>query len=594
MSLKLNKILLVLLLIQVPSEGIGNKHETFLNQLLKIVHHERSVETLFLLYHTKELNCSLQNWNPEKVPTLRLNELTDVNFEKSFNHNALGVVCVTEYSYEVLLKTLSKAFETIRQERIILLIHRRPNPDVMQDISYQVKGLQFINLLVLITEEQSFTDLIAPGFRLQPFPEPHFKKVRNLFASKDIFPHPANYHGRLANAIPNEMYTTYGPGSRIISEFAKKYNITLRLQWPPHQNTTGITYEDTYDLNMNLRLFDRKNSLDYINVVTTVSTNCLIVVVPCGMELNGMDIFKELGLGTLTWSALIFFIIFTAVESVFIYISNRINGTNFIMRFTSPLVSLRAFRAIMGQSFPVSNRSSRSIQLLLCLMSLFGTLFGSFFACKLSSFLTKKPYYPQVETFPELRESGLTVFVDGFTREYIEREINGDFFKQEVPNVRTMSTLKLINLLQSVKIRAGFLVHSLPWGAFKKATEKLNHRVYCEGKNLTIVENVPMMIALRRNSIFSRQMRNFILNMAVSGLDKQWFKKYAHKVKADIKLSLQGFKMDQSHIPLSLDHFKWLWILLGIAYIISFVVFVIEICWARTHKRIRRNNHTIC
>ncbi|XP_017007331.2 uncharacterized protein [Drosophila takahashii] len=594
---KFRMLLMVILLIQVPSEGDGDPRVNFLNKVLYFVRNERSVETLFLLHHTEDTNCILKDWNPMGVPTLRSNELTDLSLENSYNHNALALVCVTEHFHGELLKTLARAFEGMRQERIILLIRRKPDPDLMHHISQQVKDLEFLHMIVLIVEKQDYNDVIAFALRLKPFPEPHFKKVRNLFTGKNIFPHYASFQGRVASIIPNEVQSVYRAGSQIILEFARKYNASLRLQGSATQDKTEIP-KDNYDIDMNLRLSNSKNFSNNIFLVATLSSSSLLIVVPCGMELSGVDIFKELGMGTLTWSALIFYLTFALVEATFVYISNRINGTHFSIRFTNPFVNLRAFRALLGHAFPVSNRSSPSIQLFLCLMSFFGTLFGCFFACKLSSFLTKKPHDSQIETFSELRESGLTIVVDASTKEFIELEINGDFFNHEVPNVRITSSLEFIKLIDSLEMNAGFLVHSIPWTFFKEVMKELNRKVYCEGKNLTIIENVPSTFFLQRNTIFSQKMRDFILNTDVSGLGTYWMKLAGQQIKASIKASIKssmrGFEEHPSHLPLSFDHFKWLWTLLGIAYIISFMVFVMEICWAKSHKRMRRGNIYPC
>ncbi|XP_043656052.1 uncharacterized protein LOC122622016 [Drosophila teissieri] len=578
-QLKCFNVFLLLLLIYDLSEGTENQHEIFLNTLLQAVHGDRPVDTLFLLHQSNCSNCSLQDWNPSGIPTLRSNELTAFDLEQNFNHNALALVCLTRNSFRELLSTLAKTFDCLRQERIILMIHQKPDPSFIEDISHELKDLQFLHLIVLIVEENGNGKVSASTLRLQPFPAPHFKRIGNIFAIKKIFYHSINFHGRVLNTIPSDIRVLFEALTQLFAEFARRHNSTLQIQ-----NST-IKGKDNYDIDMNTQVHSSKSLSDHMNIAMDMNSNSLIILVPCGTELRGLDIFKELGLRTLTWLALVFYIIFVVVEMTFVFISNRFNRRNFSMRYTNPLVNLRAIRAILGQAFPISHRSSLSIKHFFVFMSLFGTLFVAFFDCKLRSFLTKKPYYSQIENFSELRQSGLTVVVDPPTRQFIEQNINADFFRVEVPNVKTATSRELMNLVYAFDAKWAFVSHSIPWRAFKEEMKSLNLKIYCESKNLTILDNVPLTFSLRRNSIFSRHLRHFIIKSADSGMSTYWFKMAGKRIRKLIKTSLRGFEEQLSYHPLSFEHFKWLWTSLCIAYVISLVVFMMEILWAKYQRR---------
>ncbi|EDW97956.1 uncharacterized protein LOC6537699 [Drosophila yakuba] len=579
-QLKCFNVFLLLLLIYKPCEGM-NQHEIFLSTLLQTVHSDRPVDTLFLLHQSNCFNGSLQDWNPSGIPTLRSNELTAFDLEQNFNHNALALVCLTRNSFRELLNTLAKTFDGLRQERIILMIHQKPDPSFIEDISHELKDLQFLHLIVLVVREKWNGTISASTLRLQPFPAPHFKQIGNIFEIKKIFYHSINFHGRVLNVIPSDIRVLFVALTELFVEFAHRHNSTLQIQ-----NST-IKEEDNYDIDMNTHLHNSKSFSDHKHIAMDMNSNSLIILVPCGTELRGLDIFKELGLRTLTWLALVFYIIFVVVESTFVFVSNRFNRRNFSMRYTNPLVNLRAIRAILGQAFPISHRSSLSIKHFFVFMSLFGTLFVGFFDCKLRSFLTKKPYYSQIENFAELRQNGLTVVVDPHTRQFIEQEINADFFRVEVPNVKTATSRDLMNLVYSFDMKWAFVSHSIPWRAFKEEMKSLNLKILCESKNLTILENVPLTFSLRRNSIFSRHLRHFIIKSADTGMSTYWFKVAGKKMRKFIKTSLRGFEEQLSYQPLSFEHFKWLWTSLCIAYVISFMVFMMEILWAKYQRRTR-------
>lgn len=586
-QLKFINIFLVLLIIYGSSDGTENQHEIFLNRLLQAVHNERSVETLFLLHHSNFANCSLQDWNPPRIPTIRSNELTVFNVEKTFNHNALALVCLMKNSYREILNTLAKSFDCMRQERIILMINRKPDSKFIEDITHEVKNLQFLHLIVLIVQEKSNGQVSASTLRLQSFPEPHFKRIRNVFAIQRIFYRPINFHGKVLNAIPNDIRILFVALNEMFTEYARRYNSTLRIQNRTIKEDIEDITEDNYDIDMKIQLHNSQNFLNHMNIAMDIGSNSLIILVPCATELRGLDIFKELGVRTLTWLALLFYIIFVLVEMLFVFISNRFNGRNFTMRYTNPLINLRAVRAILGQTSPISNRYSLSIQHFFVFMSLFGTLFGGFFDCKLRSFLTKRPYYSQIENFSELRKSGVTVVVDHTTRQFIEQEINANFFRDEVPNVRTTTIQELINHVYSYDRKFAFVANSIPWRTFREEMKSINQKILCDSKNLTILENVPLTFSIRRNAIFSHHLRNFIINAADSGMITCWFKTAGKVIRKHIKTTLRESEQQPSYLPLSFDHFKWLWAVLCIAYVMSFMVFVMEILWSKYQRRTR-------
>ncbi|XP_043064846.1 uncharacterized protein LOC122320717 [Drosophila ficusphila] len=580
-GLKSSNILLVLLLFCAQTAGIENPRERFLDDLLNSIHNERSVDTLFLLQQSGDPNCSFQDWNPRGIPTLRANEKSILNIKKYYNDNALALVCITKNSFQVLLNILARTFDGMRQERIVLMIPHKPSSDLIKTISRKIEHLQFLHMILLVVEEPYNTEFPVTAHRMKPFPEPHFKRVRNLFSGTKIFKKPVNFQGKVASAIRDRDFSPYKFTLNLVTAFSRKYNTTIKPQRSVNQKRNK-TRKEYFDIDMTMVMNDSKNLTGYVNLIGVTAT--LMIAVPCGKELSSMDIFKEVGMGTVAWSALIFYILFGLVESAFVYLSPPKNGRKVSVKFMNPLVNLRALRALLGQSFPVSNRYGLPIRQLFLLMSLMGTLFGCFFGCELSSFLTKKPLYPQVNTFPELRESNLTIGVDNPTRYFIERELDRDFFRTEVPNMKNFTFTGFTKLVESFDMNFGLLVHSQPWNALKQELEVLNKKMYCDAKDLTIIHNVPLMLPVRKNSILAPYLHDFNIDVFDTGLMMHWIKVADQEIKNDVKSVLKSFEMEPSYVPLSFEHFKWLWTLLGISYAFSIMVFIMEIIWAKSQK----------
>lgn len=76
------------------------------------------------------------------------------------------------------------------------MINRKPDSKFIEDITHEVKNLQFLHLIVLIVQEKSNGQVSASTLRLQSFPEPHFKRIRNVFAIQRIFTVPLTFTER--------------------------------------------------------------------------------------------------------------------------------------------------------------------------------------------------------------------------------------------------------------------------------------------------------------------------------------------------------------------------------------------------------------
>ncbi|XP_016959698.1 uncharacterized protein LOC108031010 [Drosophila biarmipes] len=432
---------------------------------------------MVIIQHSQNRNCSLQHWNARGVPILRANELASIKVRGIFNEMVLVLVCIDSESDSQLLEIVADALDTMRQERIILWSQREPSKELLDHISRLSIKFKFAQILMLAMADN--TEGNPTLYRMNPYPTPQFKNVSNI-KSPVFLESGYNYYGMTAlvrsSADSNiRFYVSTLTGSIPIShvedfeiiEFARTYNLTLKLC--DENDTTARDFDIQFGQRFITRNFP--NQMDFINPSTASS---LIVIVPCSRQWRFVDVLQRLGAPTLFLCLLAVYVAFVSMESLILWLTHRISGETGRMANLNPLLNPRAFRAILGLSFPEIRRSSTPLRQLVLAISVFGFIFSNFFSCKLSALLTRPALNAQVRNFEELRASGLITLTDEYTHSFIESEIDPEFFHEVIPNYL---------IIQDSYQRS------------------IGERVYCGPENLTIAWNIPRMYVLGNNSI---------------------------------------------------------------------------------------------
>ncbi|XP_033244118.1 uncharacterized protein LOC108153954 [Drosophila miranda] len=447
------QVVLILLLAQAVSGTTEQPQMTFLTNLIQSIHKEVPIRTLLMLQHHLDKDCSIQDWNPDGIPILRANELIEIDMRKHFNHMSLALVCLEEPSHlSLLLDSLAKTFDHLRYVRILLWTQGNPAEEFLKQISDKAEEHKFLHMIVLGCHQRGEVSL----HRLCPFPSPQFERIENIssIAGSTFNPRKLNYLGKNALVFPNRdapvNYTTkYAPTGdfpvtrmedKQIIEFALRYNLTLVLTEKQDSDVA-----DPYsDIQLNPRPVLSNDLVDQIECVNTFSVSSLMVVVPCGRVTSITDVFHKLDLRTWFLYILSVYATFVVAETVILVATHRISGRSYRLTNLNPCVNMRAFRAILGLPFPIGPKQTVSLRLLFLAMILFGMIFSNFFSCKLSSLLTKHPLQPQVDSFEQMENSGLTVIGERSMQPFIESAVDDEFIRRCLPNIKYLDALDLL------------------------------------------------------------------------------------------------------------------------------------------------------
>lgn len=574
---------IVLLLALIPFSALGNQqtHFNFLSKVVRRVRAHREVNTVFVLQSHATKNCDIQNWRPRQIPMLRANELADFKIFSNLNdYYSLGLVCITQMSDLSLLEKLASDYDQMRQERVIIWMQVKVTDKLLRSISKLLEKHSFTK--ILLVEIVNLNNSTYSIHRLNSFPNAKFERIDNFFEVKNIFArNMKNFQGRNTVVLPKasaffEKNVSYGKNryfpistgeDMLIIEFARRYNLSLTL--------SKKTVWDHFDMQLTPRLISRAEISDSVNPFTSVS---LVAVVPCGKQLGVQEVFKQMDFGLVLRYLLPVYVTFVVVESFILLIKARINNETYRFSYLDPMVNLRAVSAILGMSFSVSRRWNSSLRQLFLVLSMFGFVLSNFFACKLSSHLTKRSLRNEVRSLEELRASGLNVLVDADLFHYIFTDISPEFFTQVLPNAKCTDTMETIKHTLSLNNSVAYALYKDTWEKISSHQKSLGRKVFCSSKNLTIMSNMHKMHFLPKNSIFKWPLRGFAHRLHDSGIQIHWNRGRPDMLKKLFNITIETVPKKEPG-PLSLRHFYWAWTLLLMGYGLATLVFCIEFCW---------------
>ncbi|XP_002137392.2 uncharacterized protein [Drosophila pseudoobscura] len=585
------KVVLILLLAQAVSEETEQPQMTFLTKLIQRIHKEVPIRTLLMLQHHQDKDCSIQDWNPDGIPILRANELIEIDMRKHFNQKSVALVCLEEPSHlSLLLDALVKSFDHLRYVRILLWTQGNPTEEFLKQISDKAEEHKFLHMIVLGLHQRGET-----MHRLKPFPSPRFERIENVSCIKgSVFDRPTlNFQGRTATVLQNlnipftikNAPAVDFPIKRIedmqIVEFAMKYNLTLTRAQKKDSDVT-----DPYvDIELSPHFVSKSDLLQRVESVNAFTLSSLMVVVPCGKERSIAKVYRLLDLRTWFLYILSVYATFVVAESVILVATHRILGRSYRLTNLNPCVNMRAFRAILGLPFPIGPRLTVSLRLLFLAMSLFGMIFSNFFSCKLSSLLTKLPLQPQVESFEQLRTSGLTVIGLSTIQSFIEHEIDEEFTRRYLSNVKFLDTLKYADALIAGNTSFAFIVVRDTWKGFERFQQIIGRKIFCESQNLSIIENLPKMYKMQKGSIYKWHLTKFFMTFFESGIPSYWKNTFHYNIRERLNVTIPR-NLKPEFVPLSLHHLKWLGWVLACGYGLATVVFLVEVYMGNRKRKV--------
>ncbi|KAH8317825.1 hypothetical protein KR074_011164, partial [Drosophila pseudoananassae] len=588
-----NISLLILLLSQVLAETNDKGRLIYLNKLLRKINNENRIETMLIIQHHRDTKCSLQEWNPRRYPTLRVTEDTEVRIRGNFNDRTVALACISQYSHVQLLDTIAGSYQNMREERIILWLQTPLTPKIIAKILDKVNKLKFSQMLILETADNA--DKLIKFHRLKQFPTAEFIPIKNVLSMGGIFFHEEqlNMHGATFNVQTSDYFALDLPKKgqeyfskirvedREIIEFGDKFNMSLKLF------TDNQTDGKNIDISLDTHFITKNTSAAQLGISNPLSTGSMIVIVPCSKERSLREIFQYMDIRTWFTYIIYTYINLIIMESLIQITNRRIHGRTLGLTWMM-IVNLRAFRSLLGMSFPIRRRTSISLRQLFLIMSISGMVFSSFFSCKLSSLMAKHPLKPQVTNMEELRASGLTVLVNSQIRELIENEFDPDYFHKTIPNIEVRPDMERHKLLLSLNTTYAHIMFKRNWPHLNKYQLSLGRKAFCTSRDLGVFDNLPKVHFTSENSVLKYFISKFIFRLQEVGITQKWNNEAMYLTVKAMNLTIPPI-IQPGAVPLSVKHLKWAGCLLILGHGIATVVFFIEVLLHRQQRENQRN-----
>ncbi|KAH8310967.1 hypothetical protein KR044_003615 [Drosophila immigrans] len=575
-------------------EPLQFNYLNILENLLK----EKPAKTLLLLKRRHNFNCSLEELDSVIIPTLRLDELTEIQLIGFTNSEAISVVCMSEKEDLHLLTSLAKNLHRMRQMRIIIVLHisNFQPKEFLDDIQYQASKFNFVSLLVLCSNLLNIKKSIV-AYRLQPFPTPTLERVIDL-NNGTIFPKVSrNFQNKTALALMNPFSPTSfairdkKSGNNVLSgfmdkmliEFAKKHNINLQISIPNVTLTDpeimDLIINGSYDLTTHLRIFSMNIESSPIIGVTNA-----FIVVPCGQHIDISDVYKSLRLFVIIMCCI--YTVFAIVETILEVANCRVFGQRHKFRFSTIILNLNAVRGILGQSINLfGNRRSISMHQFIIVMSIFSIIITCLFNANLSTLLTMPSEQNHISNYEELRESGLPVIFDNVYRKPIEYDMKSGISDISMEQAVFVPNTDRIRMILSRNSSNAYQMDDKTWTLLNKYQTNDKHKILCDPSALTFYKGFSVHGIVRHNSIYAAAFQDFILLLQGLGLKKHWTAEgYEHMLAYQNRTPNIPYPN-----PLTYWDLQWVWELLGICYAVSILVFIGELClgyWQR--RRVER------
>ncbi|KAH8325234.1 hypothetical protein KR074_001885, partial [Drosophila pseudoananassae] len=578
------------------AQGTENDQLQFLNKFIRLMQNEDEIQNLITFQQSRNRNCTLQNWNPRRIPILRSNELGSIKTRWNFGRLALALVCIDlDFDLEIL-STVGKSFNLMQQERVILWLQQKPSKEFFKDLSGKMNDLKFARVIVL--EMDDSRSGLRCLYRMNPHPTPSFTPMNFSFpAFKGSFfkNKVENFQGRNVTAqIEHESdtsmkmnYRFFQKGSGIIHSFAKHYNLSLKLI-----EGNGST---NYDFLLNNYKFINKDAytkmIDFYNPYFSTS---LIIVVPCESEMSMMNVYEKLDIRTWFAYLLCVYCSFMVAEIFIIWANLRMSGDRRLPS-TSQLLSLRAIQGILGLSFRVNNRASFSLRQLFLAISIFGMIFSSFFSSKLSAMLTKPFHQAQVKNFDDLQQSGLTILANKDQYRYLKNEFDREITEKFISNVKQMEYYERMQLLLSLNNSYAYIIYGSKWPSIEAVQKLLGSKALCSSEDLTIVNNIPMTHEHPPNSIFKKSLAFYQMFFYEMGLTSNHLNDLFRTLRQEFNMTLNK-RIYQLAVPLTFENLHWVWCLLMFGYLFALIAFLGEIYFYNKNvkkSRFRQRNKII-
>ncbi|XP_055850424.1 uncharacterized protein LOC129914993, partial [Episyrphus balteatus] len=236
------------------------------------------------------------------------------------------------------------------------------------------------------------------------------------------------------------------------------------------------------------------------------------------------------------------------------------------------------FRGILGQSFSEESNYSFTSKLIYSLIFLLGIMIVTSYDAFLQSFMTEPPKEKTIRSFEDLNSFDLKIVA-------LQSDIDETLFKLSPTIMKKYSNSFLgeSNLKTFLKHRDSlddnyaFALPKYKWNIYENQQNFYGQQLFRWSKELCFLKDRLVTLTINENSIYKQILNTHILEVQSAGLMGFWQRKGFLELIRLGRIKKLDFEFELNRRrPLKVEDFKWIWIVMGLAYVIAGLCFIAE------------------
>ncbi|XP_055855078.1 uncharacterized protein LOC129918511 [Episyrphus balteatus] len=561
------------------------------SKLLKFIENINKIEQFESVFHVKsskeidfdeELICDLIN--TIGIPVILGTENCLFYLKGEFNENILTIVQLD--SSDLVLKQVSEYLHHLRFCKTIFVLKGSSKNDLELK---RVFNFCWLNKMVNVVAVFQNFETSSTYYSYNNFGEHRIEEIVWNKYNSDIFPdRMQNLQGSLLPILfggsePGVIISKYPNGNikiggfvgHMFHAFAKKHNARLSAS----RVNTSISEIGMHKLALNgiaeisgTAMSVVRDPIEWFSYPYTVYDWGLMV--PAEPRIPIYKVFAVV----FHWEAFILIIVIFLLLSITLEIAAFISVSQTFVVRRDFVFNIDCFRGTLGQPFFQPSRVSFPAKISYSLTFLLGIIIVTSYDAFLQSFITHPPREHMIRSVNDFESSETKIYA-------FQSDINLLF------NLRPHFMKRYSNLFMGEtnfdtfnKVRNSFntnysyAISSIRWKVIENQQNFFGQQLFRWSEELCLMKNKLTAIPINENSMYKKILNFHILETQSSGLLKFWIRRAFYELMEVGKIEKLNFGFDSKLQPLKVEDFKWIWISMGLTWIVASFFFIGEIC----------------
>ncbi|XP_055915310.1 uncharacterized protein LOC129948362 [Eupeodes corollae] len=244
--------------------------------------------------------------------------------------------------------------------------------------------------------------------------------------------------------------------------------------------------------------------------------------------------------------------------------------------FLNFLFNLNCFRGILGQSFTERPSSSCSHKIIYLLIFLLGIMLVTSYDAFLQALMTEPPRETFIESLQDLSRKNLKIYVRSTDVDYIHtynpelKEAYSEIFLI-ANNTETFERER-----DAFNTKYAFTVSPMAWEKYLHLQH--SRQLFRLSKEIRLVPKIPWAFPVSENSIFKGIINFHIMKVYSAGLNEYWRRQTFQQLLESGRIQLLKYFESKPRLnAIKAKDLKWIWIGIGVAFVVCFLCFIAEL-----------------